>query len=61
MSSDIMFQGGHICNIHEYPEAANTQSKAMLKQMGKNVNLTYATVNESSAINDLASIGFSLR
>lgn len=56
-----MFQGGHICNIHEYPDGANTQSKAMLKQMGKNVNLTYATVNESSATSDLASIGFSLR
>ncbi|KAF8598405.1 hypothetical protein BDV93DRAFT_539134 [Ceratobasidium sp. AG-I] len=61
MSSDITFQGGHIYNNHDYPEVINTQSKSMLKQMGKNVNLTYATVNEQSATSDLASIGFSLR
>ncbi|KAF8593352.1 alpha-D-mannose-specific plant lectin, partial [Ceratobasidium sp. AG-I] len=61
MTTEISFQGGYIFNNHAYPEIVNTQSKAMLKQMGKNVNLNYATVNEAGAINDLKSIGFSLR
>lgn len=61
MTAEIRFQGGHIFNNHDYPKSVNTQSKAMLKQMGKNINLDYATVNEAGATKDLASIGFSLR
>lgn len=61
MPSDITFQGRRIFNSHEYPGPVDTQSRAMLEQIGKNVDLTYATINESSAMNDLASIGFSLR
>lgn len=61
MTTDLKFDGGHIFNNREYPFRVMSQSIPMLKQMGKNVNLDFATVDIPGATRDLAEAGYSLR
>jgi len=61
MTSDILFEGGNIFNNKSYPAKVMTQSIPMLKQMGKNVDLRYATVDTDGATRDLTEAGYSLR
>lgn len=59
--TDLDFEGGHIFNNQHYPAKIMAQSLPMLKQMGKNVDLTHALVNVDGATRDLAAQGYSLR
>ncbi|KIY61618.1 hypothetical protein CYLTODRAFT_495164 [Cylindrobasidium torrendii FP15055 ss-10] len=60
-TTDFLFEGGHIFNNRNYPAGVMSQSIPMLKQMGKNVSIDYATVDIAGATRDLSSIGFTLR
>lgn len=60
MSYEICFQGGHIFNPGYYPANVNTQSKPVLRAMGKNVRLDYSLVDEAGAARDLDTEGFFL-
>ena len=61
MTSNIDFKGGHIFNHGGYPSLVMTQSIPMIKKMGANVDIRYATVNVDGAQRDLQSIGYNLR
>ena len=49
MTSNIDFKGGHIFNHGGYPSLVMTQSIPMIKKMGANVDIRYATVNVDGA------------
>jgi hypothetical protein len=59
--TDFDFEGGHVFNNQHYPDKIMMQSLPMLKQMGKNVDLTHATVNVAGATRDLTAQGYTLR
>lgn len=59
--STIKFQYGHIWNNGEYRGPVYTQSRPLAQEMGKQLSVVYATVNEAAAKDALAKIGFSLR
>lgn len=58
MSYIISFNGGNIFNNEYFPQNVNTQSKAVLKAMGKNLDLRYSTVDAAGAARDLAAVGY---
>ncbi|OCH88330.1 alpha-D-mannose-specific lectin [Obba rivulosa] len=61
MASNIEFTGGHVFNNREYPSAVMKQSIPIVKKMGANVDIRYATVDVDAAKRDLASAGCDLR
>lgn len=60
-TTGLIFEGGHIFNNRKYPAQVMAQSMPMLKAMGKNVHLDFATVDVAAAERDLAGQGYSLR
>ncbi|KAL1738634.1 hypothetical protein HDZ31DRAFT_14334, partial [Schizophyllum fasciatum] len=58
---DLTFQGGSIFNRDHYPRDIMRQAIPVMKKMGNNLDIRYATVDAAGAEHDLASAGYGLR
>ncbi|KAL1717721.1 hypothetical protein EV715DRAFT_264510 [Schizophyllum commune] len=58
---DLTFEGGNIFNRDHYPRDIMLQAMPVMKNMGNNLDINYATVDSAGAKRDLAADGYGLR
>ncbi|KAL1703476.1 hypothetical protein EV121DRAFT_271070 [Schizophyllum commune] len=58
---DLTFEGGNIFNRDQYPRDIMLQAMPVMKKMGNNLDIKYATVDSAGAKRDLDAVGYGLR